>query len=148
MEEFSHELRANFGLSLQRRKAEVYDQSENSVPRNGLVSAGVDINDQWEHGMICYGVPIGTNLYVHHMLNFKVTEVEKDVESIIGNLEEKRQALWSVLRSSISQKLDYWLTLVYPSLVQEASIKMDKLEIKVLERLMGSHIPLESEGLA
>ena len=146
LEEFSQEVETNCGLTLQRRKTEVYDRS-NSVPRNGLVSAGEHINDQWEHGMICYGVPIGTDIYVNHMLNIKVMEVEKEVESIIGILEEERQALWSVLRSSIAQKLDYWLTLVYPSLVKEAAIKMDKLEMKVLEHLMGSHIPLESEGL-
>ena len=73
LEEFSEEVHTNCGLTLQRRKTEVYDRS-NNVPRNGLVSAGEHINDQWEHGMICYGVPIGTDIYVNHMLNIKVRD--------------------------------------------------------------------------
>ena len=148
LESFSQEVHNNCGLTLQRRKTEVFNRSENSVTSNGLVSAGANINGQWEPGMICYGVPIGSDTYVRHMLNLKVTEVEQEVEAITSVLEEERQALWAVLRSSISQKLDYWLTLVYPSLVQEAAIRMDKLELKVLEQLLGSHIPLEGEGLA
>ena len=147
LETFSREVHDNCGLDLQRSKTEVFNRSDNTTPRNGLVSAGAKVNGQWEPGMLCYGVPIGTDKYVQYMLNLKVTEIEQEVEAISLVLEEERQALWAVLRSSISQKLDYWLTLVYPSLVQEAAARMDMLEIKILEKLIGSHIPLEKEGL-
>ena len=52
-----------------------------------------------------------------------------------------------VLRSSVSQKLDYWLTLVYPSQVRAAAQRMDKLQMQVLETLLGMKIPLVGEGL-
>ena len=94
-----------------------------------------------------YGVPVGTDNYVTHMLNEKVNELTYEVETICQVLEGERQALWTVLRSSISQKLDYWLTLVYPSLVKDAAKRMDTLMIKVLEGLLGMHIPMVGEGL-
>ena len=97
--------------------------------------------------MICYGVPVGTDNYATHMLNEKVNELTIEVETICQVLEGERQALWAVLRSSISQKLDYWLTLVYPSLVKEAAGRMDNLMVKVLEGLLGMHIPMVGEGL-
>ena len=62
-------------------------------------------------------------------------------------LEDEHQSLWTVLRSSISQKLDYWLTLVYPSLVRPAAERMDRLQMKVMEKLLGMKIPLQGEGL-
>ena len=55
------------------------------------------------------------------MLNKKVEELEHEAATIMSTLDGERQALWSVLRSSITHKLDYWLTLVYPSLVADAA---------------------------
>ena len=52
-----------------------------------------------------------------------------------------------MLRSTISQKLDYWLTLVYPSQVKAAAEKMDMLMVEVLEKLVGMHIPMEVEAV-
>ena len=40
--------------------------------------------------MVCYGVPVGTDSYVHHMLQLKVSEVAKDVETICQVLQEER----------------------------------------------------------
>ena len=146
---FSTEVKENCGLVLQRSKTEVFSWS-GTLPDNtppGLVKAGVEVAGTWEAGMICYGVPVGTDSYVRHMLAEKVDELTCEVETICQVLEGERQALWSVLRSSICQKLDYWLTLVYPSLVQQAAERMDSLLISVLEKLLGMHIPLQGEGL-
>ena len=54
-------------------------------------------------------------------LDEKVSEIVGEVETVCEVLQEEHQALWAVLRSSVSQKLDYWLTLVYPSQVRTAS---------------------------
>ena len=81
----------------------------------GLVQAGTTVSGKWEPGFICYGVPIGSDVYVSHMLNVKMDEIEKEAEQVVTVLEDEKQALWSTLRSSLSHKLDYWLTLCYPS---------------------------------
>ena len=75
-----------------------------------------------------------------------VTEISGEVDLVCEVLQDEHQALWAVLRSSVSQKLDYWLTLVYPSQVREAAEKMDSLQIKVMEILLGLKIPLQGEG--
>ena len=41
-----------------------------------------------------------------------VTEIAGEVDLVCEILQDEHQALWAVLRSSVSQKLDYWLTLV------------------------------------
>ena len=65
-------------LVLQRTKTEVFNQSNDAEePRNGLAAAGEMINNSWEPGMLCYGVPVGTDMYVKHMLDLKVDELEK-----------------------------------------------------------------------
>ena len=97
--------------------------------------------------MICYGVPVGTDNYVCRKLAEKVDELTDEAGIICQVLEGERQALWTVLRSSLSQKLDYWLTLVYPSLVSQAAARMDTLLISILEKILGTHIPLQGEGL-
>ena len=84
LETFSREVHDNCGLTLQRSKTEVFNRSDNTTPRNGLVSAGAKVNGQWEPGMLCYGVPIGTDKYVQYMLNLKVTEIEQELEEITG----------------------------------------------------------------
>ena len=61
------------------------------------------------------------------MLNAKVTETEEQVLQTQNVLENKKQALLAVLRSSISKKLDYWLTLWYSSHVEHAASSMDNL---------------------
>ena len=149
LENFSQNVLENCGLVLQRSKTEVYSR-DGVLPAGtpeGLVRAGGMIAGQWEPGMICYGVPVGSDCYVEFMLDKKVTEVAQEVGTICEVLESERQALWTVLRSSISQRLDYWLALVYPSNVRAAAEKMDRLIMTVLEKLIGVHIPLESENL-
>ena len=51
-----------------------------------------------------------------------------------------------MLRSSISQRLDYWLTLVYPTQIKRAAEKMDNLILKVMEKLLGCQIPMDETG--
>ena len=136
-------------MVLQKSKTEVFSW-DGSLPAgtpDGLVRAGQEVAGQWEPGMICYGVPVGTDNYVEQKLEEKISEVVSEVETVCEVLEEEHQALWTVLRSSISQKLDYWLTLVYPSQVFAAAQSMDRLQMKVMGKLVGMNIPLVGEGL-
>ena len=71
----------------------------------------------------------------------KLEEIQGDIKIIQEKLSENRQAMWAVLRSSISQKLDYWLTLVYPSQIQKVASKMDKVLKSVLNDLIGIEVP-------
>ena len=67
---------------------------------------------------------------------------------MVSVLESEHQAMWAILRSSIAHKLDYWLTLVYPSLVADAAEHMDCLQHGVLEKLLGLAIPLQEDALS
>ena len=52
---------------------------------------------------------------------------------------EEKHSIWTVLRSSTLHKLDYWLGLVHPTLMQASAHKMDKL----LEDMLGTFIGLD-----
>ena len=113
----------------------------------GLVRAGQVADGQWEPGMICYGIPVGTDGYVLSKLNEKVSEVAAEIETVTEVLQDHHQALWTDLRSSTSHKLDHWLPLVYPSRLSTAAQRMDKLQMNVVKTILGMKIPLEGEGL-
>ena len=84
LDRFTKEVEDNCGLVLQRTKTEVFCW-EGTLPADtphGLVNAGTLVGGRWEAGMICYGVPVGTDNYVTHMLNEKVNELTIEVETI------------------------------------------------------------------
>ena len=112
----------------------------------GLTKAGEIIDGQFEPGFLCYGVPIGTDRYVRHMMEVKVEELAVVAEATVKVLQNERQTLWTVLRSSLSQQLDYWLQLCYPSDVMVAAKKMDEILWQVLQVAVGSGIPREDDG--
>ena len=149
LERFAAQAEEKCGLFLQKTKTEVFTWDGSLPPGTtpGLVRAGAVVSGQWEPGLICYGVPIGTDTYVHTKLEEKVSEVAREVGTVAKVLQDERQAMWSVLCSSTSQKLDYWLSLVYPSQVRPAAEGMDKLMLESVESLLGVHIPLSDEGL-
>ena len=145
LEKFSSEVQVHCGLELQMTKTEILIM-DGTLPENtpvGMVRAGVNVEDIWEPGMLCYGVPIGSDKYVHYMLDAKVSEVEEHVHQIENVLQNEKQSLWSILRSSISQKLDYWLTLCYPTHIKQAASRMDILMTKILEKLVDAEIPMQ-----
>ena len=145
---FSSEVQRSSGLVLQVTKSEVYT-STGVMPSEapaGFVKAGETVEEVFQPGFLCYGVPIGTDAYVLAMLDLKIGELEKEVEHMSGVLDSSRQSLWVMLRSSISQRLDYWLTLVYPTQIKRAAEKMDNLILKVMEKLLGCPIPMDETG--
>ena len=57
----------------------------------------------------------------------KVQEVAREVEQTVKVLEGEGHALWTIARSSTAMKLDYHLSLCYPSDMEEAAREMDSL---------------------
>ena len=70
LEEFKTEVNNKAGLVLQVTKSEVYSANGEMPPEapDGFVNAGTVVQDQFQPGFLCYGVPIGTDEYVLNML--------------------------------------------------------------------------------
>ena len=54
--------------------------------------------------------------------------------------------MWALLRSSLSQQLDYWLQLCYPTDVAFAAERMDNVMWQALQVAAGSNIPRENDS--
>lgn len=79
-------------------------------------------------------------------MNKKVEEVAQGAKKCCNVLGEEKQSLWTVLRLSLSQQLDYWLQLCYPTHVKAAAERMDQVLWEVLELAASSKIPRSAEG--
>ena len=75
------------------------------------------------------------------MLEKKIEDIAKSAKNSCDILDEERQSLWTVLRLSLAQQLDYWLQLCYPSNIKAAAEKVDTILWKVLESVAFSSIP-------
>ena len=150
LEQFATRVRDKCLLHLQVTKTEVFcwqDELPACTPL-GMKRAGVKVGDQWLLGFLCYGIPVGTSDYVKHMLSEKVQEVREEVyrvKEVLG--EEDGQAIWSILKCSFSQKLDWHLTLCYPSDISAAAAELDSVLWNLLEHATKLHIPKGEEGL-
>ena len=78
----------------------------------------------------------------------KVNQLATDAEKCVKLLQDAKQALWAVLRSSLAQQLDYWLQLCYPTDVKYAAERMDRILWQVLQVVAGSVIPRRECGAA
>ena len=66
LEVFSRDVQTKAGLVLQVTKSEVYSAlgvMPSEAP-TGFVKAGIEVQDQFQPGFLCYGVPIGTESYL------------------------------------------------------------------------------------
>ena len=143
LEKFAKDVEEQCLLVWEKSKTEVFSWN-GLLPLNctpGLTRAGLDVNGTFEPGFLCYGVPVGTDKYVEHMFGEKMIDIAKVAKNTYDVLEEERQSLWTILRLSLSQQLDYWLQLCYPSNVKAAAEKMDKIMWEMLERSADSNIP-------
>ena len=149
IEKFAQDVEQNCLLKWEKSKTEVFSWSgalpSNSTP--GLTVAGCNVDGVFEPGFLCYGVPVGTDRYVEHMLEKKVEEIARSAKNSCDALDEERQSLWAVLRLSLSQQLDYWLQLCYPSNVKAAAEKVDNILWNVLETTAFSSIPRVNQNL-
>ena len=88
---------------------------------------------------------MGSDKYVEHMLSKKLSEIAQIAKNSCDVLDEEKQSLWTVLRLSLSQQLDYELQLCYPSNMKAAAEAMDDILWKVLETTAYSKIPRKND---
>ena len=72
-----------------------------------MTLAGEDVNGTFEPGMLVYGVPMGTDAYVEAVMDKKMNQIASEATKACQLLANERQALWTTLRLSTQQKLDY-----------------------------------------
>ena len=127
IEVFWAEVKEVCQLQLERSKTEIFSWGE--LPAGtppGLARAGTLLDGTFQPGFILYGIPVGTPAYVRHHLGLKVQEVAGEVEQVLNVLEGEGQAIWTIARASTVMKLDYHLSLCYPSDMEEAAREMDR----------------------
>ena len=76
----------------------------------------------------------------------KVAEIIEVVDKTCDLLENDLQAKWTLLTSSVSQKLSYSLGLQYPSDIRAAAAHLDTALWGMMEKSTGLHIPRGEEG--
>ena len=86
---------------------------------------------------------------MQHHLEAKVDEVSREVSRVREVLgpEKDSQAMWAILQCSLAHKLDWQLSLNYPSDIEAAASRLDSVFWQLLEFASGFHIPKAEEGL-
>ena len=144
---FAERIKQRCGLNLQRAKTEVFCWGElpADTPRD-LPRAGVMVEGEFAPGMVCYGAGVGSDKFVKHFLEKKVAELGEVALASIDLLGKDLQALWTLLSSSVSQKMSYLTSLQYPSDMKEAAARADDILWQMLEAATQLHIPRRDEG--
>ena len=67
---FADNVQANHGLRLQPSKCEIFSWSGEMPPEapREMIPGGVRVNDRFFPGILVYGIPVGSDEYVRHML--------------------------------------------------------------------------------
>ena len=146
IERFWRDVEEQCQLVLERSKTEVFSWQELQELPMGLTRAGTMVGDHFEPGFLLYGIPVGSKAYVRHHLNLKVIEVTREVEQVLETLEGEGQSIWTVARASTLMKLDYHISLCYPSDMEEAAREMDNLLWRMMEKATNLSIPKTEEG--
>ena len=69
------------------------------------------------------------------------------MEQVATILAKDSQALWVALHRSLAHKMDYHLSLCYPTDILPVAEYLDKILWKVFERAVGQQVPRKEEGL-
>ena len=141
--QFAQKVQEKHLLHLQVQKTEVFSWSGILPPEAppDMKIAGVMVDNVFCPGMVVYGIPVGSDPYVRHMLGEVVEDVASQVERVQEVLAGESQAMWGVLNSSLAHKLDWHLTLCYPSDILSASSKLDSIFWSMLENITRGTIP-------
>ena len=140
---FAREVKEKHLLELQVQKTEVFSWDGLLPPQAppNMKVAGVSMEGSFFPGMVVYGIPVGTDMYVQHMLEEVVNDIVSQVDRVQEVLAGESQAVWSVLYSSLAHKLDWQLTLCYPSDINAMAKRLDGVFWSVLESIARSPIP-------
>ena len=148
VEEFARQVEEHCLLHWEKTKSEVFTWDGDLPPGTpaGLTLAGEEVDGNFEHGFLLYGVPVGSDAFCSCKLMEIAKSIKEDAQKASNLLSSDRQALWSALRCSIVHRFDYWLQLSYPSVVAPVARWLDEELWKILETAFGFHIPKEAEG--
>ena len=94
----------------------------------------------------CYGVPMGTDKYIQSELHVTAEEIVRDAVKTRELLSTNKQALWSALLLSISQRFQYLCQHVHPSLCEPVAAWLDTQLWKELEATVRFDIPQGDRG--
>ena len=141
---FAGEIKDRHLLELQVAKTEVFSWDGTLPPEapERVKIAGVTVEDVFHPGMVVYGIPVGSDRYVQHMLDNVVSDIASEVKQVQEVLAGESQAVWSVMYSSLVHKLDWHLTLCYPSDIKAMAARLDTIFWSVLETLTRVPIPM------
>ena len=130
LEIFAGNVREKCLRHLQVSKTEVFTWSGElpaEAPQD-MTKAGVLVEEVWQPGFLCYGIPVGSPEYCKKMLNDKVKEVKEEVDKVRAVLcEGDSQDIWCILKCSLAQKLDWHLSLCYPTNIKDAAMDLDTI---------------------
>ena len=151
VETFRDAIGENCGLTLRLSKCKVYTLTGELPPQTpaGMERAGVEAEEggDWLPGFRCYGVFIGSDRYVQHMLLEEGKRICKEIDQVMRLLRADTQAAWVILSTAMAHQLDYSLTLQYPSDMLECATMVDARLWTALEQLAGqTRIPRGEEG--
>ena len=140
---FAEDIKERHLLQLQVTKTEVFSWSGQLPPEapDDMKVAGITLESTFCPGMVVYGIPVGCDEYVKYMLDKEVDEIASQVHRVQQVLSGESQAMWAVLSSSLAHKLDWHLTLSYPSDISHAAERLDGILWSVLETVTRSVIP-------
>ena len=96
MAKFAKDIKEKHLLEPKVHKTEVFSWSGVLPPEAPpeIKTAGVTLDGHFHPGMVVYGIPVGSDRYVHHMLDNVVNEIVSEVERVQEVLEGESQAMW------------------------------------------------------
>ena len=152
VERFRAAIREHCGLNLRLSKSLVNTSTGEMPPGapEGMELAGTRAEEggPWLSGFRCYGVYIGSDTYVRHMLRKEAEQICSDIDKVMLLLRQDSQAAWILLSSAMAHQLDYSLTLQYPRDMLESARMVDSRLWTALEQLASQpRIPRGEEGL-
>ena len=102
------------------------------------------VEEIFEPGFLVVGVPVGTDNYVTGTLRRKLDSLEAEVTRAINLLGGEPHVLWTILRSSVIHKLEYWLGSVHPSHMAAPAAR--RLQLVHTSHSRGQTRPLSAPG--
>ena len=141
---FAGEVEDRCGLEVQWSKTELFSLS-GELPDNapeGMTVAGREIAGSFVGGFMCWGVPIGEDLFVRTVLEEKVSQILEEGRRSLQILgAEHRHAAWVALKQSIWPRFEYWAQNCYPSQTLPVARVLDEGLHDLLEQVVGAKVP-------
>ena len=147
VKKYSEDIWARANLQLQWTKTKMFSLTA-ALP--DYAPPGITLGEElvsgvFERGVMVFGVPVGSPAYVTYKLRERAGIITADARRIAVVLRSDRQALWSALRLSMTQRFGYLQQHVAPSLTEPVARELDAALWGILEAACGLKIPRGEE---